>query len=97
MVDSIADEQDPAIRLSALNTHIAREQEFNNSAYDDIDLFDAGTIFSPGQLDVRFFALWVRYSDEMLHTAWAGNTLVLPYLFSFFFNIRTLLLQVNLK
>ena len=96
VVDSIADEQDPAIRLSALNTHIAREQEFNNSAYNNIDLFDAGTVFSPGQMDVRFSDLWVRYSDEMLHNAWAGNTLLLPCL-SFIFNIWVLFLQVNPK
>ena len=72
VVNVISDESDPMIRLSAMNAHITREQEYHNPAYNDVELLDAGTIFSPGQMDVRFSTLWAQYSDEMLSTAWAG-------------------------
>jgi hypothetical protein len=94
VVDLISDESDPMKRLSTMNAHIAREQEFHNPAYNDVDLFDAGSINSPGQMDIRFSTLWAQYSDEMLSTAWVGTQLsfyFLLYLFHF------PLFQVNLK
>jgi hypothetical protein len=77
VVDLISDESDPMKRLSTMNAHIAREQEFHNPAYHDVELLDAGSIHSPGQMDIRFSTLWAQYSDEMLSTAWAGTKLPL--------------------
>jgi hypothetical protein len=94
VVDLISDESDPMIRLSTMNAHIAREQEFGNRHYNDVELLDAGTVFSPGQMDVRFSTLWAQYSDEMLSTAWAGTHLSFYFLL-FMFNFP--LFQVNLK
>jgi hypothetical protein len=94
VVDLISDESDPMKRLSTMNAHIAREQEFHNPAYNDVELLDAGSINSPGQMDIRFSTLWAQYSDEMLSTAWAGTQIsfyFLLYLFHF------PLFQVNRK
>ena len=94
VVDLISDESDPMKRLSTMNAHIAREQEFHNQTYNNVDLLDAGSINSPGQMDIRFSTLWAQYSDEMLSTSWAGTQLsfyFLLYLFHF------PLFQVNLK
>ncbi len=63
MIDFISDEQSAMKRLSALNAHILSEQEHLNPAWMSVDLLDAGTDLSPGVMDVRFSALWIRYSD----------------------------------
>ena len=73
MVAFISGERDAMKRLSALNAHISREQEHQNPAWADVELLDPGTDFSPGVMDIRFSALWVKYSDEMTTRAWAGN------------------------
>ena len=73
MIDFISGERDAMKRLSALNAHISREQEHQNPAWADVELLDPGTDFSPGVMDIRFSALWVKYSDEMTTRAWAGN------------------------
>ena len=82
------------VRLIAMDDHITRKQEFHNPAYNDVELLDADTVFSPGQLDVRFSTLWAQYSDEMLSTAWAGIQLSFYFLL-YLFNFP--LFQVNLK
>jgi hypothetical protein len=73
VVQNISDEANPQIRISCLNTHIAREQEHHNPAWQDVDLLDAGTVFVPGELDIQFSHLWVKYADEMSDNAWAGT------------------------
>ena len=95
VVDLISDESDAMKWLSTMNAHIAREQEFHNPAYNDVELLDAGSINSPGQMDIRFSTLWAQYSDEMLSTAWAGTQLSLNFLLSYLFNFP--LSQVNLR
>ena len=75
MIQRISEERNVMKRLSALNAHISREQDRLNSAWMDVDLLDAGTDLSPGVMDVRFSALWIRYSDEMGAAAWAGSIL----------------------
>jgi hypothetical protein len=75
MIQRISEERNAMKRLSALNAHISREQDRLNSAWMDVDLLDAGTDLSPGVMDVRFSALWIRYSDEMGAAAWAGSIL----------------------
>jgi hypothetical protein len=55
--------------------NLLREQEFDNPAWANVDLFDAGTDLSPGQLDIRFSTLWCQYSDEMTSRSWAGTAL----------------------
>jgi hypothetical protein len=84
------------IKLFILN--LSREQEFDNAAWANVDLFDAGTDLSPGQLDVRFSTLWCQYSDEMTSRSWAGTAFdyILFCLLSFFpdFSIS---FQDNLK
>ena len=73
VVDLIAAESDSQKRLNALNEHIAREQEHDNADWMDVDLFDPGTVFVPGEMDVRFSQYWAQYSDEMTSNAWAGD------------------------
>jgi hypothetical protein len=81
VVQNISNEANPQIRISALNTHIAREQEHDNPAWQDVDLLDAGTVFVPGEMDIQFSHLWVKYADEMSDNAWAGTHI------SFFINV----------
>jgi len=73
VVDHITAIQDPVIRISTLNCHIAREQEVHNKAWLGVALFDAGTVFQPGVMDARFDRLWAQYSNEMLSVSWAGE------------------------
>ena len=97
MIDFISAERSSMKRLSALNAHILREQEHLNPAWMDVDLFDAGTDLSPGVMDVRFSALWIRYSDAMTSSAWAGITISFAACLTLYFLTLTLSFQVNLK
>ena len=45
VVDLISNESGPMIRLSTMNAHIAREQEFHNPANNDVKLL-GNTCFS---------------------------------------------------
>jgi hypothetical protein len=74
MVDFISLDTNAMRRISLLNAHIGREKDSRNQLYTNVQLLDAGGIFSPGQMDDRFLALWTQYSDEMLTRAWAGNS-----------------------
>jgi hypothetical protein len=71
VVSFIENDTDPMRQLATLNAHIGREQD--NNQWIDVELFDPGTDNIPGELDVRFFETWVRYSDHMLGCAWAGQ------------------------
>lgn len=94
VVRNISEVSSPQIRISALNTHIAREQDHHNPAWQDVDLLDAGTVFMPGEMDITFSHLWVRYSDEMSHNSWAGTHIS----FSFpDFQINLIPFQASLK
>ena len=73
VVREISLETDAAIRISALNAHIAREGEHNNPRWQNVELLDAGTVFMPGEMDIQFSHLWVQYADEMSNNAWAGT------------------------
>ena len=73
VVRTISEETDPAIRISALNTHISREQEHRNPDWQHIQLLDAGTVSEPGSLDIQFSVLWLKYADHMSVDAWAGT------------------------
>ena len=73
VVDHINAIQDPVVRISTLNCHIAREQEARSRAWKNVALFNAGTVFQPGVIDARFDRLWTQYSSEMLSASWAGE------------------------
>lgn len=80
VVRNISEESNPQIRISALNTHIAREQNHRNPAWHNVNLLDAGTVLVPGEMDIQFSHLWVKYADEMSDNAWAGR--IPPFLVS---------------
>jgi hypothetical protein len=73
VVHIISEESNPAIRISALNAHIAREADHRNPAWQNVPLLDAGTVDRAGELDIQFSHLWVQYADEMSSYAWAGD------------------------
>ena len=80
VVREISEETDAAIRISALNTHIAREADHHNPRWQDVELLDAGTVFVPGEMDVQFSHLWVQYAEDMSGNAWAGTQFSLKFI-----------------
>ena len=72
VVDFFANSPDPSKRITALNEHILREAEHRNPVYNNVELFDAGTVFIPGQLDSRFQDMWLNYVADMTSDSWAG-------------------------
>jgi hypothetical protein len=67
---------DPSRKINALNEHIAREAEHRNPDYMNIELFDAGTVFVPGELDQRFETTWLNYIADMTSDSWAGYLII---------------------
>ena len=87
VVSYMSDLVDSQIKLSALNCHIAREQEANTASWKEIPLFDAGTVSVPGTLDQRFETLFARYSNDMNHSAWAGESEIIALAEIFHVNV----------
>lgn len=93
VVTFIAQDPNPINRLNAMNAHIARETEYQNPNWMNVQLFDPGTDLNPGQLDIRFSALWCQYSDEMRANAWAGSQIhinIIFHIFTFNFSHRSI-------
>jgi hypothetical protein len=64
---------DPSKRTTALNEHIMREADHQSPVYINVERFDAGTVFVPGQLDARFDNMWLNDVADMTSNSWAGN------------------------
>jgi len=79
VVDFFANSPDPSKRITALNEHILREAEHRNPVYNNVELFDAGTVFIPGQLDSRFQDMWLNYVADMTSDSWAGLLMILLF------------------
>jgi hypothetical protein len=50
-----------------------RERDVGNPNNRKCDHFYAGIVFSPGQLNSRFYDMWLYYAIDMNSSSWACN------------------------